>query len=316
MRCAYHPDYFVALPPSHPFPMAKYPLLCERLLAEGILARSDLIEPAEAALDDLRLVHAEPYLAQLAAGTLDPAAVRKLGVPWSAALWRRSRLATQGTLEAARAALDDGLAGNLAGGTHHAFPGHGEGFCVLNDVAVAIRVLQRDGRIRRALVVDLDVHQGNGTAAIFEDDADVFTFSMHGERNYPLQKMRSTLDVGLADGLADDDYLELLRRQLDAVLARFTPDLVFYLAGVDPARGDRYGRLALSDDGLALRERHVLETCRSLGLPVVVTIAGGYASTPARTAELHSIVFREARRIVEAARGVSASCQGPPAGRS
>ncbi len=316
MRCAYHPDYFVALPPSHPFPMAKYPLLCERLLAEGILARADLIEPAEATLDDLRLVHAESYLARLATGTLEPAAIRKLGVPWSAALWRRSRLAAQGTLEAARAALEDGLAGNLAGGTHHAFPGHGEGFCVLNDVAVAIRVLQRDGRIRRALVVDLDVHQGNGTAAIFEGDADVFTFSMHGERNYPLQKLRSTLDVGLADGVGDDDYLELLRRHLENVLARFAPDLVFYLAGVDPARGDRYGRLALSDKGLALRERHVLESCRSLGLPVVVTIAGGYAPTPARTAELHSIVFREARLIVEAAGSVSASCQRPPAGRS
>jgi acetoin utilization deacetylase AcuC-like enzyme len=316
MRCAYHPDYFVALPPSHPFPMAKYPLLCERLLAEGILVRADLIEPAEAALDDLRLVHTGSYLAQVAEGTLEPAAVRKLGVPWSAALWRRSRLAVQGTLEAARVALEDGLAGNLAGGTHHAFPGHGEGFCVLNDVAVAIRVLQRDGRIRRALVVDLDVHQGNGTAAIFEGDTDVFTSSMHGERNYPLQKLRSTLDVGLADGLGDDDYLELLCRHLENVLARFAPCLVFYLAGVDPARGDRYGRLALSDDGLARRERHVLESCRSLGLPVVVTIAGGYAPTPARTAELHSIVFREARRIVEAAGSVSVSCQRPPAGRS
>jgi acetoin utilization deacetylase AcuC-like enzyme len=303
MRCAYHPDYYVALPPSHPFPMAKYPLLCERLLAEGILARSDLITPVEAAPDDLRLVHAEPYLAQLAAGTLDAAAVRKLGVPWSAALWRRSRLATQGTLEAARAALEDGLAGNLAGGTHHAFPGHGEGFCVLNDVAVAIRVLQRDGRIRRALVVDLDVHQGNGTAAIFEGDADVFTFSVHGERNYPLQKMRSTLDVGLADGLGDEGYLELLRRHLDDVLAGFVPDLVFYLAGVDPARGDRYGRLALSDEGLALRERHVLETCRGLGLPLVLAIAGGYAPTAQRTAELHAIAFREARRFEQRVTG-------------
>jgi acetoin utilization deacetylase AcuC-like enzyme len=316
MRCAYHPDYFVALPPAHPFPMAKYPLLLERLLAEGILTRSDLIEPAEASLDDLRLVHGESYLAQIAEGTLDPAAQRKLGVPWSAALWRRSRLAAQGTLEAARAALEDGLAGNLAGGTHHAFRDHGEGFCLLNDVAVAIRALQRDDRIRRALVVDLDVHQGNGTAAIFAGDADVFTFSMHGERNYPLQKERSTLDVGLADGVGDDDYLELLGRHLDAVLARFAPDVVFYLAGVDPVRGDRYGRLALSDQGVARRERHVLETCRAGRLPVVVTIAGGYAPTPARTAELHSIVFREAHRLSEAARGASASCQGQLAGRS
>jgi len=297
MRCAYHPDYFVALPPSHPFPMAKYPLLLERLLADGTVAAADLIEPAPASLDDLRLVHTAEYLAALEAGTLEPAAVRRIGVPWSPALWRRSRLAAQGTLEAARAALADGLAANLAGGTHHAFAGHGEGFCVLNDVAVAIRVLQRDGRLRRALVVDLDVHQGNGTAAIFEGDADVFTFSMHGERNYPVRKMRSTLDVALADGTGDEEYLELLAGHLADILGRFAPEIVFYLAGVDPVRGDRYGRLALSDDGLRRRDRHVLETCRGRGLPVVITIAGGYAPTPARTAELHAHVFHEARRL-------------------
>jgi acetoin utilization deacetylase AcuC-like enzyme len=297
LRCAYHTDYFVALPPSHPFPMAKYPLLFQRLRASGWLHDAQVLEPGEAALDDLRLVHTEGYLQQLADGTLDAAAVRKIGVPWSQALWRRSRLAAQGTLMAARAALEDGLAANLAGGTHHAFPGHGEGFCVLNDVAVAIRVLQRDGRAKRALVIDLDVHQGNGTAAIFEDDADVFTFSVHGERNYPTRKMRSTLDVGLADGTGDSDYLALLRRHLDDILPRFVPDLVFYLAGVDPARGDRYGRLALSDDGLRQRERCVLEACVSRGLPMVITIAGGYAPTPERTAELHSIVFEEAVRL-------------------
>lgn len=294
MRLAYHKDYFVALPPSHPFPMAKYPLLYERLRRDGLVHDGSLIEPAEADLGELRLVHTDEYLERLANGSLDAAAVRKLGVPWSAALWRRSRLAARGTLEAARAALDDGLAGNLAGGTHHAFPGHGEGFCVLNDVAVAIRVLQREGRIRRALVVDLDVHQGNGTAAIFEGDADVFTFSMHGERNYPTRKMRSTLDVGLADGVQDDDYLALLERHLAAILAGFTADLVFYLAGVDPAQGDRYGRLRLTDDGLRRRDRRVLEACRQAGLPVVITIAGGYAPTPERTAELHAIVFEEA----------------------
>jgi len=294
MQYSYHADYFVPLPPSHPFPMAKYPLLFERLRAAGLVGERDLIEPAEAALEDLRLVHTEDYLGQLTAGALDAAAVRRIGVPWSPALWRRSRLAVQGTLEAARAALDDGLAANLAGGTHHAFPGHGEGFCVLNDVAVAIRALQRDARVRRALVIDLDVHQGNGTAAIFENDASVFTFSMHGERNYPTRKMCSTLDVGLGDGVGDDEYLTLLRRHLDAIFAGFVPDVVFYLAGVDPARGDRYGRLALSDQGLRLRERCVLEACGSRGLPVVITIAGGYAPTPQRTAELHSIVFQEA----------------------
>lgn len=297
MRCAYHPDYFVALPPAHPFPMAKYPLLLEILRREGLVRPGDLIEPGEAGVADLRLVHDDDYLGRLAVGTLEAAAVRRIGVPWSPALWRRSRLAAQGTLEAARAALEDGLAANLAGGTHHAFPAHGEGFCLLNDVAVAIRVLQRDGRARRALVIDLDVHQGNGTAAIFEGDPDVFTFSMHGERNYPLQKMRSTLDVGLADGIGDEEYLDLLARHLGGVLEAFVPDVVFYLAGVDPAKGDRYGRLALTDAGLALRDRHVLENCNGRGLPLVITIAGGYAPSPARTAELHAIVFREASRL-------------------
>ncbi len=297
MRCAYHPDYFVPLPASHPFPMAKYPLLAERLLGAGILGRQDLFAPEEATLEDLGLVHTGGYLERLAAGTLDPADVRRIGVPWSAALWRRSRLAASGTLDAARIALEEGLAGNLAGGTHHAFPGHGEGFCVLNDVAVAIRVLQRDGRLRRALVMDLDVHQGNGTAAVFEGDPDVFTFSMHGERNYPTRKMRSTLDVGLPDGLEDDGYLALLEQHLDGILSRFAPDLVFYLAGVDPVRGDRYGRLALTEAGLRRRERRVLSTCRERRLPVVVTLAGGYAPTPERTAELHAIVFEEAAAL-------------------
>ncbi len=294
MRCAYHPDYYVSLPATHPFPMAKYPRLYERLRAAGWLVEREVIEPVEAALDDLRLVHSDEYLAQLSNGTLDAAAIRKIGVPWSPALWRRSRLAAQGTLEAARAALVDGLAANLAGGTHHAFADHGEGFCLLNDVAVAIRVLQRDARIRRALVIDLDVHQGNGTAAIFADDPDVFTFSMHGERNYPTRKMRSTLDVELADGVGDEEYLGLLQQHLGAIMGGFSPDLVFYLAGVDPAQGDRYGRLALSDAGLRRRERTVLEACRARNLPLVITIAGGYAPTPERTAQLHALVFAEA----------------------
>ncbi|NJD32299.1 MAG: histone deacetylase [Gammaproteobacteria bacterium] len=296
MRCAYHPDYFVPLPTSHPFPMAKYPLLYEQLLGEGGVATGDILVPDEARLPDLALVHTADYLERLEAGSLDAAEIRRIGVPWSAALWRRSRLAVQGTIEASLAALSDGLAGNLAGGTHHAFPDHGEGFCVLNDVAVAIRVLQRDRRVATALVVDLDVHQGNGTAAIFEGDPAVFTFSMHGERNYPARKMQSRVDVGLRDGMEDEEYLHLLAMHLEAILGGFTPDIVYYLAGVDPARGDRYGRLKLSDDGIRRRDRLVLDACLGRGLPTVITMAGGYASTPARTAELHAIVFREAAK--------------------
>lgn len=294
MRCAYHPDYFVALPPTHPFPMAKYPLLFETLRREGLLAPGEVLEPGEARLEDLRLVHDDGYLDRLDAGTLEAAAIRRIGVPWSPALWRRSRLAAQGTLEAARAALGDGLAANLAGGTHHAFPAHGEGFCLLNDVAVAIRVLQRDGRARRALVIDLDVHQGNGTAAIFTGDPSVFTLSLHGERNYPTQKARSTLDVGLPDGTGDEAYLAALDAALDQALAGFAPDLVFYLAGVDPAAGDRYGRLALTEEGLRRRDRRVFTALSGRNLPVVILLAGGYAATAERTAELHANTFREA----------------------
>jgi acetoin utilization deacetylase AcuC-like enzyme len=217
-----------------------------------------------------------------------------LGLPWSESLWLRSRLASAGTLLAARTALVEGIAGNLAGGTHHAFADHGEGFCVLNDVAVAIAVLRAEGRLRRAVVIDLDVHQGNGTAAIFAADDAVFTFSMHGERNYPIRKMRSSLDLGLPDGTDDTAYLAALRRRLPGVLDTASPELAFYLAGVDVAAGDRYGKLALSDEGVRLRDREVIERVRERGIPLVILLAGGYAETRARTAELHAHAFREA----------------------
>jgi acetoin utilization deacetylase AcuC-like enzyme len=195
------------------------------------------------------------------------------------------------------------MAGNLAGGTHHAFPDHAEGFCVLNDVAIAIVKLRAEGGIRRAVIVDLDVHQGNGTAAIFEGSADVLTFSMHGERNYPLAKMRSTVDVALADGTADDAYLDALDRHLPKVLhgsgssgMRASPDIAFYLAGVDVAAGDRYGKLALTEDGIRRRDRRVIDAVRSRGIPLAIVLGGGYAASPARTAELHAHAFREAVR--------------------
>ena len=277
--------------------MAKYPLVRERLRAGGWLREEDELLPEEAAYEDLARVHTTAYLDRLFGDGLDPAEVRALGVPWTPRLLRRSRLAVQGTLLAARAALGDGLAGNLAGGTHHAFADHGEGFCVLNDVAVAIRRLQAEGAIRSALVVDLDVHQGNGTAAIFEGDDSVRTFSMHGERNYPLRKMRSTIDVGLPDGTGDEAYLSALAAHLPRLVQGFAPDLVFYLAGVDVAAGDRYGRFSLTDDGLRERERQVLGWARAQGLPMVLTLAGGYAPSAERTAELHAMVFEEAAAL-------------------
>jgi acetoin utilization deacetylase AcuC-like enzyme len=277
--------------------MGKFDALHRLLLAEGIVNRDDVHEPQEASFADLRLVHSADYLGALADGTLERAAERRLGLPWSRALVRRSRLAVQGTIDAALMALEDGLAANLAGGTHHAFAGHGEGFCVLNDVAVAIRVLQRGAWARRALVVDLDVHQGNGTAAIFADDDDVFTFSIHGERNFPFRKTRSTLDLGLPDGTGDAAYLAALEAHLSHAFAAARPDIVFYVAGVDPLAGDRFGRLALTPGGLRLRDRFVLEEVRRHGVPVVLVLSGGYAGTPELTAERHAIAHREARAV-------------------
>lgn len=293
MKCSYHPGYQVPLPDNHPFPISKFPLLKEQLFAEGILTAKDILEPEPLDLGTLALIHSADYLQKLSVG-LSAAEERRLGMPWSTALWTRSRLASAGTLLAAREALRSGMAGNLAGGTHHAFPDHGEGFCVLNDVAIAIAELRTEGVIERAVVIDLDVHQGNGTAAIFEHLDEVFTFSMHGERNYPAAKMRSSLDVPLPDGTTDDEYLEILRRHLPTVLDTVRADCAFYLAGVDVAAGDRYGKLALSEEGIRARERTVIEAVRDRGIPLVIVLAGGYASTRERTAELHAHVFREA----------------------
>jgi acetoin utilization deacetylase AcuC-like enzyme len=293
MKYCYHPGYHLTLPAQAGGapPISKLPLLYERLLGEGIVTSGDMLVPEPIDLETLELVHTREYLGKLESNALNVAEQRRLGIPWSESLWLRSRLASGGTLLAARTALQDGLAGNLAGGSHHAFPDHGEGFCVLNDVAVAIAALRVEGSIGRAAVVDLDVHQGNGTAVIFENTEEVYTF---GERNYPTAKMRSTLDVGLADGADDDQYLGALEKHLPVVLTSAEPDIVFYVAGVDVAAGDRYGKLALSEEGIRLRERMVIRAIRSRSIPLCIVLGGGYAATRARTAELHAHVFREA----------------------
>lgn len=296
----YHSAYEVPLSPAHPFPMSKYPLLKAQLLAEKIIDAGDLMAPEPLGMPFLERVHTREYLHKLATATLSDAEIRRLGLPWSEALWQRSILAVSGTLLAARMALRDGLAANLAGGTHHAFADHGEGFCVLNDVALALTLLRTEGAIQRGAVIDLDVHQGNGTAAIFEHVDEVFTFSMHGARNYPAAKMRSNLDVPLRDGVGDAEYLEQLAVNLPLVLQRSAPQIAFYLAGVDVVAGDRYGRLALSEPGLAQRDRFVIETVRRRGIPLVIVLAGGYAATRQRTAELHTHVFRAAADFEDA----------------
>jgi len=291
----YHPAYEVPLSPNHPFPMSKYPLLKALLLNEGIIAPEDLVQPEPLGMPALERVHTREYLERLTSSTLSAAEIRRLGLPWSDLLWQRSIVAAGGTMLAARMALADGLAANLAGGTHHAFPDHGEGFCVLNDVAIAIEQLRAEDTIERAAVIDLDVHQGNGTAAIFEHVDEVFTFSMHGERNYPLAKMRSNLDVPLRDGIGDAEYLDQLAENLPLVMDKSRAQLAFYLAGVDVAAGDRYGKLALSESGVAQRDRFVIDTVRRRGVPLVIVLAGGYAVSRQRTAELHSHVFRAAK---------------------
>ncbi|NNF57880.1 MAG: histone deacetylase [Rhodothermaceae bacterium] len=299
MRVSYHADYYVPLPPRHAFPMGKFPALHRLLVDEGLIELGDVVEPREVDWSDLLLVHTREYLSALASGRQTRHEERRMGLPWSEALVRRSRLAVQGTVNAALMALHGGLAGNLAGGTHHAMPGHAEGFCVLNDVAVAIRVLQQSGWLRRALIVDLDVHQGNGNAAFFADRPTVYTFSMHGAKNYPFQKPPSSRDVALPDGTTDEIYLETLRQHLPSVLDAARPDLVFYLGGIDVLAGDRFGRLALTPTGVAARDRYVAETVYRAGIPLCLLLSGGYAETPTHTAVLHASLYREAHEVFE-----------------
>jgi len=293
-------SYTFPLPAGHRFPIAKYARVREQVLIDGLVAREALREPERGSRETLLLVHTTDYVDRFVDGRLSADELRRLGFPWSPALVERSLRAVGGTCEAAAAALVDGVAMNLAGGTHHAFADHGEGFCVFNDVAIAIRMLQRAGRVRRAAIIDLDVHQGNGTNAIFAGDESVFTFSMHGSRNYPFHKVAGSLDVELADGTGDDEYLERLAGVLPIVLAKAQADLVVYLAGADPHEGDALGRLNLSFAGLARRDALVIDQCREVGLPLAITIAGGYGRNVDDTVRVH---VETARIASEAVRG-------------
>jgi len=284
--------YTFPLPFGHRFPVAKYAMLRDLVLADGSVAPGQMRDPPAATDDDLLLAHTADYVARFNAGRLDPAEVRRIGLPWSEELVERSRRAVGGTIAAARHALAHGVAMNLAGGTHHAFADHGEGFCVYNDIAVAVRVLQRDGLIGRTAIIDLDVHQGNGTHAILGADERVFTFSMHGGRNFPFHKVSGSLDIELADGTRDDEYLSRLTDVLPGILARAAPDLVFYIAGADPHEGDALGRLSLTFAGLARRDAYVLSQCREVGIPVAITIGGGYGRRIEDTVAIHADTAR------------------------
>jgi len=298
MQVFYTPRYYAEIGEGHVFPIRKFELVRDRLLAEGTLDPSEIVEPSPALLEDVLLVHTEDYVTRLCYGSLTTKEIRRLGLPWSDSLVRRSFYAVGGTLAATNAALAEGYSSNLAGGTHHSFADRGEGFCVLNDVAIAIRSLRARNLIRRAAIVDCDVHQGNGTATIFAGDDETFTFSMHGANNYPLFKAQSSLDVELPDGTGDHEYLETLARHLPAVFAD-DPEIVFYLAGADPFAKDKLGRLALSIHGLCEREGYVLRECYERKVPVVTVMSGGYGKDINDTIAIHCNTIRMVKNVFE-----------------
>lgn len=296
-KLIYHDGYDLNLG-GHVFPAVKYRLIRERLLADGMAAPGDFLAPEPATDDDLKLVHTASWVDKILGLSLGPLEILKLELPVSIEMVRGFQLATGGTILGARRALTDGLGFNIGGGFHHACAGHGEGFCAVNDVAVAIRRLQADGAIRRAMTIDVDVHHGNGTAAIFAGDRDVFTMSIHQFANYPGDKPPSTVDIHLGDGTRDAEYLDRLGTALVPALNAFTPELIVYLAGADPYQYDRLGGLALTFDGLFQRDRLVLGLARDRKIPVVVTLAGGYAEKVADTVAIHLNTVRAAREVM------------------
>ncbi|QDU62238.1 Acetoin utilization protein AcuC [Planctomycetes bacterium Pan216] len=300
MRILTTHQFMLPLPDRHRFPMSKYGMLAERVRQAGLIPEGVDPTPPAASDEQLALAHSCDYLERVQKGLLKPDEVRRIGFPWSLELVERSRRSTGATIEAARAALRDGFGVNLAGGTHHAFHERGEGYCVFNDSVVAARVLQREGVVGRVLIVDADVHQGNGTAALCRDDPAIFTFSIHGARNYPYRKESSDLDIALEDGTSDGGYLAALERGLDQAIERAKAEIVIYLAGADPFVDDRFGRLSLTKEGLHERDRMVFDRCQDTGLPVAMTMAGGYAPNVEDIVDIHWESVREAARRCDA----------------
>ena len=298
--CDRHP---VPLPEGHRFPMEKYALLRRRLERHAAAgAALEFIEPHAATDEELRRVHEAGYLGRVMAGTLLPEEVRRIGFPWSRELVDRSLRSTGAAVDAAAAALEDGIAASLAGGTHHAGSNWGEGYCVFNDTAVAAREMQARGGVRRVLILDCDVHQGNGTAEIFAEDPTVFTMSIHGARNFPLRKFPGSLDVPLEDGTGDEEYLRELGRALEESFDRARADLVLYIAGADPYEGDRLGRLAVTKAGLLERDRMVLATARVAGAPVAIVCGGGYCQDLESIVDIHAATMLLAAGMLAAGR--------------
>lgn len=295
IRAYYHDTYTFPLPAGHRFPIEKYARLRAALLDRGILSQAEMEIGEPASQEQLLRVHTWDYLDKVMNGGLSEKEMRRIGLPWSPQLAERSLRSVGSTIAACRQALVDGIAINLAGGTHHAFPDHGEGYCVFNDVAVAARAMQAEKRAKRIVVLDCDVHQGNGTAAIFFQDPSVFTFSIHGAKNFPFHKEISDLDMALPDGAGDQEYLAALEQGLKISLTEAQADLAIYLAGADPYEGDRLGKLRLSKAGLEERDRMVFERCRQKGLPAAIVMAGGYGKDIAETVEIHVQTVRLAK---------------------
>lgn len=297
MRLFYTDVFVLPLPTGHRFPMEKYALLRESLLASGAFSQTDFHLPHAATDQELGRAHDPAYIRAVTLGQLPEKTLKAIGFPWSPGMVERSRRSAGATIAACRAAIADGVAANLAGGTHHAFRDRGEGFCVFNDAAVAARAMQAEGLANRVLIVDCDVHQGNGTASILHGDDSIFTFSIHGARNYPFDKEQSDLDIELPDGCTDAAYLLRLNEGLDTAFDLARPDLVIYLAGADPYQEDRLGRLALTFDGLAERDRVVFRRCQAQRLPVAIAMAGGYARQIADTVQIHHTTIRLAKAM-------------------
>jgi acetoin utilization deacetylase AcuC-like enzyme len=287
MKLFYHDHFVLPLPEGHRFPMEKYSRLRERLEKDDQSHHTEFVIPERATYDELCLAHDPSYVERVILGQLSEKEMRRIGFPWTPQLVERARRSVGGTIAACRAALQEGASANLAGGTHHAYAEHGEGYCVFNDSAVAVRTIQAEGSARRIAILDCDVHQGNGTAAILANDPSVFTFSIHGEKNFPFHKELSNLDIALPDGTGDDQYLAALEGGLHQALAQARADLAIYLAGADPFAGDRLGRLALSKKGLLDRDIMVMQRCQQMGLPIAVAMAGGYAKQVEDTVDIH-----------------------------
>ncbi|HEX5847622.1 MAG TPA: histone deacetylase [Rubrobacter sp.] len=299
MKVFYSDHFVLPLPEGHRFPMSKYSLLRERVAADGICGPGELRSPRAVTDEEILRAHAPDYLERVASGELTSKEIRRIGFPWSERMVERSRRASGGTVGACLAALEEGFAANLAGGTHHAFTDRGEGYCVFNDSAIASRAVQAAGLVERVVVIDTDVHQGNGTAEILRGDETVFTFSIHGAKNFPFHKEESDLDAPLPDGADDTEFLTTLEMGLEAALEAADADLAIYLAGADPFEGDRLGRLSVTKAGLAERDRMVLGACRDRGIPVAVTMAGGYSRNVEDTVDVHFQSIRRAADLLE-----------------